>query len=568
MLAGAERKLHANMAARLKTLISIIILTTLCSPVLAQQRQKFSIASFEQDPFDTSAQNPQYEKVDGSGARYAIVKVTSNNPDEDLKAFHFNFGNLKSIVEQHDDELWVYVQRNAKLVTITREGYTTINKYDLKTTIEAGKVYTMQLSTQARVVYNQMVQFTVSPTGTPAVIMVKSSKEGAVLELFGTTDETGGAAKSLPLGTYTYTVAAEGYHTSEGRFTLNDRSQTHKEVVALRSNTAEIVLQADTDVDIYVNGELKGRRQWRGKLQAGNYQVECRKKNYRASTQTISVNENVSRTFMLTPPTPITGTLAVTSTPLGASIDIDGKNYGLSPRNINDLLIGQHSVSLSKEGYQTVTDVYEVEENKITEANLSLNAVKKDIKGKSAEMKDARTVGVKAKGKGNLKSSCGYIAATFQAGSLMAVGGTVGAYLGNVNVEASYLKGLGKSEDIYWNYTGDGDQRPVVCTYQPTAIGFKLGYGLIMGTRLRLTPQAGLTIVQLKGGDSQCHVVSAAVGARADFALVSSVGLYVAPEIDFAAKKSDIYQQLMPLSSKIKGWGSGFNVRAGICLFF
>lgn len=112
----------------------------------AQQKQKFSIVKFELDPFDTTPQNKLYEKIDGSGFRYAIIKVNSTTPDDNLKAYNFNFGNLKSIVEQHDNELWIYVQKNAKLVTISRDGYMTINKYDLKTTIEEGKVYVMTLN--------------------------------------------------------------------------------------------------------------------------------------------------------------------------------------------------------------------------------------------------------------------------------------------------------------------------------------------------------------------------------------------------------------------------------------
>lgn len=142
-----------------------LLLVFLCGvlPVIAQQKLKFSVVSFELDQFDLTAKNEQYKKVDGNGSLYAIIKVTSTNPDDDLKAYNFNFGNMNSLVEQHDGELWVYVQRNAKMVTISRQGYTTINKYDLQTTIEEGRTYTMQLSSQGKVVKMQMVLFNVKP---------------------------------------------------------------------------------------------------------------------------------------------------------------------------------------------------------------------------------------------------------------------------------------------------------------------------------------------------------------------------------------------------------------------
>ena len=122
-----------------KVFLTLLLVLLGIPTIEAQQKQKFSIANFELDPFDTTPQNKLYEKIDGSGFRYAIIKVFSTTPDDNLKEYNFNFGNLKSFVEIHDNELWIYVQKNAKLVTISREGYMPLNKYDLKTTIEEGK---------------------------------------------------------------------------------------------------------------------------------------------------------------------------------------------------------------------------------------------------------------------------------------------------------------------------------------------------------------------------------------------------------------------------------------------
>ena len=160
----------------------------LALPAVAQSKLRFSVVGFELDVTDFSAQSPEYKKVDGSGSLYAIVKVTSNNPDDDLREYQFNFGSLKHIVVEHDGELWLYVQRNAKTVTITRKGYAPIQRYDLRTTIQPGKSYVMQLSAAQRPTYKQMVKFAVKPAKTKAVVLVKSAKEGAVEELFGIAD--------------------------------------------------------------------------------------------------------------------------------------------------------------------------------------------------------------------------------------------------------------------------------------------------------------------------------------------------------------------------------------------
>lgn len=161
----------------------VILAILLAMPAYAQSKLRFSVVGFEQDLTDLSAQSAQYKKVDGSGSLYAIVKVRSNNPDDDLREYQFNFGNLKHIVEERDGELWLYVQRNAKTVTITRRGYAPIQRYDLRTTIQPGRNYVMQLSAASRPTYKQMVKFSVTPAGAKAVVMVKSAKDGAVEEL-------------------------------------------------------------------------------------------------------------------------------------------------------------------------------------------------------------------------------------------------------------------------------------------------------------------------------------------------------------------------------------------------
>ncbi len=355
-----------------KLLLLLLPLLLGVSVANAQQKPKFSIVSLEQDKFDGTAKNKQYEKVDGNGARYAIIKVTSATPDDDLRAYRFNFGNLNSLVEEHDGELWVYVQRNAKMVTITREGYSPINKYDLNLTIEAGETYNMRLSSAGKVVNYQMVMFSLKPTTANAIIMVKGNQQGAKEELFGTTDDSGMTAKSLEYGTYTYRVIADNYHLTEGRLILDDKTKTHIEDVLLKSNHAEIILSVDADADIYINKEKRGTREWKGILKAGTYEITCRQEGHQPSTRFITVEENTNQTVALTPPTPITGELSITSRPLGAAISIDGQEYGQTPRIINDLLIGQHTVTLTKDNYNAETQSFEVKEGEMTEIKAVL----------------------------------------------------------------------------------------------------------------------------------------------------------------------------------------------------
>lgn len=588
------------------------LLTIFTVPLCAQDKLRFSIASFEQDPFDLTAQNDAYKKIDGSGFAYAIIKVTSNNPNDNLKAYNFNFGNLRHSVVDRDGELWVYVQKNAKMVTISRTGYNTVNKYDLKMTLESGKTYIMQLSTTGPVVYTQMVQFVVRPSDAGAVIVVKNSTQDATEMMLGTVDTSGELAKSLAYGTYTYKVIATNYHVSEGRFTLKNRTQIHKEEIVLRPNFSRITLQTNANADIFINGEKKGTGSWSGILQAGNYQVECRQEQHRNSSQYLTIGENENRTIDLAPPTPIWGSLAVTSRPLGATIHIDNHDYGVTPKNINEVLIGHHIISLSKQNYKTEIQTIEVHENQTTDVDITLtdmalmtikstpSEAKLSINGKeigytpyTADMPSGDYDIQLSKSKYRVfkqrvhldssnpeltltlsrqyqQPSAFYLNVGFQAGALMGPKAALGLYLGGFNVEGFFIYGINKSESIFWNYYGKNDNRPCEYQYSATGFGGKLGYGIIVGARLRFTPQAGISIVNFADNDKMAegYVVSGTAGIRTDIAIANNFGAFITPEYSFAAKKSKVFEQLEPLSSKIKKWANGFNVSLGLCLFF
>ena len=332
------------------------------------------MAEFVQDPMDLTARNDQYKRTDDDGKLYSIIKVKSNSADDDLQAYRFDFGLMNSFVVHHPEaeELWVYVQKNAKTVSISREGYISVNKYDLRTTIDTGRTYKMLLSVSGPQVYLQMVLFRVKPATAKAVVMVKSERQNAVEEMFGIVDENGAVAKSLPFGSYTYRVAAENFYQSEGRFTLNNQVENHVEEVALRGNFGNITLEVESDADIYVDGERKGTRSWTGALKAGSHQVECRQANHKPSTQSITIVEDETRTIALPLPVPITGSLSVTSRPLGAKIKIDGKDYGQTPKNITGLLIGKHTVELSGSGNRSSKQNVEIQESQTAIIDIEL----------------------------------------------------------------------------------------------------------------------------------------------------------------------------------------------------
>ena len=113
-------------------LFTILLLLFAVLPAAAQEMQTFHVESFVENQFDMSAHEKPTSRDDGTGKLYAIIKVRSTDPKDDLKAYELDFDYLKDVQEMHDGILWVYVQYGAKTVTIKREGFYTVERYNLK----------------------------------------------------------------------------------------------------------------------------------------------------------------------------------------------------------------------------------------------------------------------------------------------------------------------------------------------------------------------------------------------------------------------------------------------------
>ena len=182
-------------------LLSLLFLFLLALPLSAQQKQKFHVVSFQENTFDMSARENPTSRDDGTGVLYAIIKVRSTDPDDDLKAYDLDFDYLKDVQEMHDGVLWVYVQYGAKTVTIKRDGFYTVERYDLRTTLQPGKVYDMKIKPEPKKVTKQMVRFNITPLEAKAVVMYRENVPDAAETVLGYANERGELAKSLPLGT-------------------------------------------------------------------------------------------------------------------------------------------------------------------------------------------------------------------------------------------------------------------------------------------------------------------------------------------------------------------------------
>lgn len=136
------------------------------------------------------------------------------------------------------------------------------------------------------------------------------------------------------------------------------------------------VMCADPEADIYINKEKRGRGSWSGPLETGTYQFEARRPYHNNVTRTFSITkQNIGDyiTLALDSLTPINGQLRISSNPLDAAVEIDGKLVGSTPIFKNQILTGPHKLRFTRAGYMPVEMTIDVAASGITEVNPSLS---------------------------------------------------------------------------------------------------------------------------------------------------------------------------------------------------
>ena len=174
----------------------------------------------------------------------------------------------------------------------------------------------------------------------------------------------------LPSGTHTLTVTYPGYAISRNTVTITDGCVIPMNI-ALDARFAQVAINTLDGATVKVNGEVIGKGSLAKQLDEGIYDVEVSMAQHRTVTRQIEVVAKQPQTIEINP-TPIYGTLDVISTPMFSDVVVNGKNYGTTPVTINNLLIGEYEVTISKEGCASVT-------RKVTITDGQLSTIEVDL---------------------------------------------------------------------------------------------------------------------------------------------------------------------------------------------
>lgn len=324
----------------------------ICSLIVGAQ--SISVSSFRLLENDLDANTAGTMERDQNGEVAALIKVVTTQT-----GFSFDGGALGIVkTVQKPGEIWVYVPRGLKKITISHPQLGVLRDYYLPMTVASARTYEMILVTGT-------VETTVRQARTSQYVVFQLTPSNAVVELDGELLQTDGgtATKMMKFGTYNYRVQAPNYLPEAGNVTVNDPKNKHVISVALKPNFSAVTLKVDGDAEIWVNGERKGTGSWTGNLGAGTYAFEAKKPNHRDSYTSRDIVVTVEpQTITLQAPTPILGEADINSSPAMADIYIDGKKVGQTPQLVSDLLIGQHQLRISKQGFKDYSATLTVRE--------------------------------------------------------------------------------------------------------------------------------------------------------------------------------------------------------------
>ena len=163
-------------------------------------------------------------------------------------------------------------------------------------------------------------------------------------------------------GTYNIRVVKDMYKTAEQNFTITDENTTNA-VVKLSANFVNLTIDSDIDSDIYIDNQYKAKGKWSGRISDGAHFVEVKKHKHKTVSKNINLVLGKDENIKIEAPMPITGFLDVSSVPVKANIYLNGKHYGTTPRIISDLIVGDYTLKLEKQGCASVIKNITIEEN-------------------------------------------------------------------------------------------------------------------------------------------------------------------------------------------------------------
>ena len=345
----------------------MMLLVLLLLTSLTIYSQGIAVEKFEAAPEDLTANLQGTQVLDQNGDVCALIRIQTTQ-----KGFVFDVGVL-GITKTDDNkvgEIWVYVPKGVKRITIRHPQLGSLVNYPFPIEIQGARTYRMYLTTgQVHTIIEQddgMTYFALNVTPAKSVVMI----DGVMQPL----DDDGALTLRLARGPHTLAIQAPGYDAYSTTFDLG-KERMAKEV-ALVSALAQLTLKCPTPgVGLYVNDQFKADGSWNGSLMPGVYLLEARKDGHYTQKQSVTLAAKEKKTINLPALTARTGNLDVNYKPINCEVYLDGTRLGVSPDMFKNIVMGKHTIKISKAGYTTKEVTIDIAEGQTATLTGSLDKV-------------------------------------------------------------------------------------------------------------------------------------------------------------------------------------------------
>lgn len=203
-------------------------------------------------------------------------------------------------------------------------------------------------------------------------IIVRSEPSGAAISLDGVASykKTPDTLVNVSSGQHQLVISKEMYSDKIDTVTVQDEIRTDV-FLDLETNYGTVGIIAKPDALISIDGEKVGFGRYVAQLPPGKHKIEVTRDNYYPQQQEIIFYKGQEDKLKI-PLKPIVGTLSVMVDPPETSIYLNSVYYGMSPKMIDTLLIGEYDLELKKEGFGIFRQHIKVEENKTIVINKNL----------------------------------------------------------------------------------------------------------------------------------------------------------------------------------------------------
>ena len=500
--------------------------------VLPVEGQNIKVLQFNLLENDMTANLHGTQKLDQNGEKAALIKIQA--PE---KGFTFDGGSMGIVArEDHEGEIWLYVPRRSKKLTIQHKDYSVLRDYYYEVPVEGARTYEMYLD-----------------IGIGRYVTITSEVANSTIYIDG---ENCGPSpvnhKYLNYGRHTIRATKDRYEGEQTLVITTEDAEGLRIVNVpqrdMSDHFGDVTVSVDNKADIWFEDRNVGNGIWQTQLREGTYVVETRKTDCDPEKTSFTVVAQRQNEIKAAPPSPHTGKLNIYTRPR----DVDAVSNGSTPIDLSEvhtLPIGTYQLSLSRKGYVPKSVEYTVRHNETTRDTIALERIK------------------------YIKPAAFYFGAGYTLRSMGGISALAGVVYKNYDLQVGYTFGLGSSDDVPWYSTDGNDTYLSTMSYKRSTFAVKLGYQFELTERLGITPQLGYEIERLSGsvvGGTNSYGDGAAadcisLGAKLLYAPMQRLYLFASPAYSLGIMKDDNFKQIADNSNISAG---GFMMSLGAIFNF